>query len=63
MDFKKLSKNRIFSKNLILKFAREIKIHPGIVVGRLQHNKLLPLNKLNELKERINFKTEKLISA
>ena len=58
-DFKKFSKNKIFSKNLILNFARKIELHPGIVVGRLQYNKLLHLNKFNELKDRIDFKTEK----
>jgi addiction module HigA family antidote len=47
-DFKKFSKNKIFSKNLILNFAREIEVHPGIVVGRLQYNKLLHLNKFNK---------------
>ncbi len=32
-------------------FARQIGIHPGIVVGRLQHDGIIPVNWLNDLKE------------
>ena len=42
------------SKEEILAFAREINIHPGIVVGRLQHERLLDYGTgLNKLK--VNF--------
>ena len=34
-------------------FARSIDIHPGIVVGRLQHDKLLTHKQMNHLKEEI----------
>jgi HTH-type transcriptional regulator/antitoxin HigA len=37
-------------------FAREIGIHPGIVVGRLQHEGLLPMTWLNALKARYEFR-------
>ncbi len=35
----------------IIAFAKENGIHPGIVVGRLQHEKLLAFNEMNDLKE------------
>jgi len=42
-----------FSVNMITQFAEEIGIAPGIVVGRLQHDGLLPNSHLNTLKQRI----------
>ena len=38
------------SKRAIREFAREIGIAPGIVVGRLQHDKYLPFTHCNDLK-------------
>jgi len=38
------------SRESILKFSRSIHIHPGIVVGRLQHEKRIPFNQYNDLK-------------
>jgi HTH-type transcriptional regulator/antitoxin HigA len=43
------------SRSAIISFAKEIGIHPGIVVGRLQHQRLLPFSQLNDLKERYVF--------
>lgn len=37
----------------IREFARKLNIAPGIVVGRLQHERLLPQNQLNDLKVKI----------
>ncbi|MEO5376804.1 MAG: helix-turn-helix domain-containing protein [Magnetococcus sp. DMHC-6] len=37
-------------------FADEIGIHPGIVVGRLQHDRLIDFSQMNNLKERFDFK-------
>ena len=31
-------------------FAKEVGIHPGIVVGMLQHHKIIPFKNLNRLK-------------
>jgi hypothetical protein len=42
----------IFTASAILAFANEQSIAPGIVVGRLQHEALVPYNRLNSLKER-----------
>lgn len=40
------------SEAAICAFAKEINVHPGIVVGRLQHDKILPFpTNLNKLKE------------
>jgi HTH-type transcriptional regulator / antitoxin HigA len=49
-----VSKNR-FSKITIEQFAAEVGIHPGIVVGRLQHGNLLPQSHCNELKQSIEW--------
>ena len=40
-----------YSKALIERFAREIGIAPGIVVGQLQHKGLLPRSYCNDLKQ------------
>ena len=42
---------QIFNENLIIDFADKIKIHPGIIVGRLQQDKYLGYQtNLNNLK-------------
>lgn len=46
------------SEASILAFAREIDLHPGIVVGRLQHERILPFaTKMNQLKESFELRT------
>ena len=42
-----------FSEVEVKAFAKEIGIAPGIVVGRLQHDKRLEINHLNGLKQRL----------
>lgn len=44
-----------FSEKNILNFADSIKIHPGIVVGRLQKEGHLPYKYLNNLKQKYNI--------
>ena len=44
-----------FSKENIRKFASQIQISPGIIVGRLQHDKLLPMTHCNDLKVRFEW--------
>lgn len=39
-----------YSANRVVAFAAEIGVSPGVVVGRLQHDKHLPSNYLNKLK-------------
>lgn len=50
-----LSKPGHLSNDRITRFAAELGIAPGIVVGRLQHEKVLPLTHLNGLKRRLNW--------
>jgi len=38
----------------ILNFAKSINIHPGIIVGRLQHDKIAEYNKFHKLKVALN---------
>ncbi len=47
-----ISTSRI-SKDAIRCFAEELGISPGIIVGRLQHEGIIPLNHCNELKTRL----------
>ena len=42
-----------FSERDVCEFAEESAIHPGIVVGRLQHERLIPFRSLNHLKMRL----------
>ncbi len=44
-----------FSKRAITTFARRLGIAPGIVVGRLQHEKLLPHTHCNDLRKRYQW--------
>ena len=39
----------------ILQFAKELGIAPGIVVGRLQHDEVIPFSAVNSLKKRFEF--------
>ena len=47
-----------FNESDIRRFAREIGIAPGIVVGRVQHEKLIPFSVWNTLKKRFKFREE-----
>ncbi len=40
------------SRKTIIEFSHDIKIHPGIVVGRLQHNEKLGFHEFNDLREK-----------
>lgn len=43
------------SKVSILAFAEEVGIHPGIIVGRLQHDNYIHYSSMNYLKQKIEF--------
>lgn len=48
-----------FTEAAVRKFAAQIGIHPGIVVGRLQHDKIIPFSSaLTRLKERLEWPPE-----
>ncbi len=60
-EYKKfISKKKFFDVD-IKTFAEKIGIHPGIVVGMLQHDKLIKFNWHNKFKEKFEFKHEKII--
>jgi len=44
---------KLKSKSAVTSFAQKLGIHPGIVVGRLQHDKVIELSWMNQLKEKI----------
>ncbi|MEG2285999.1 MAG: ImmA/IrrE family metallo-endopeptidase, partial [Eubacterium sp.] len=48
--YESFKKNGTFSAEAVLCFSRQIDIHPGIVVGRLQHDNLIEYFHLNHLK-------------
>ena len=49
-EYKKLKKSMYISDDEISEFAKLIGIHPGIVVGRLQHDKIISHNRGTKLK-------------
>lgn len=44
-----------YTQAAIVRFAAEVGVGPGVVVGRLQHEKRLPFKFCNDLKRRISF--------
>lgn len=53
--YKNFSKGNDFSLEVIFKFASQIGIAPGIVVGRLQHDNIISFSQGNRLKKRFRF--------
>ena len=49
-DWRVFGEGGVFTNETITEFARDIGIHPGIVVGRLQYEKNVPQNRHNELR-------------
>ena len=47
-----------FDESVLQKFAKEIAIAPGIIVGRLQHEKIAPFSAANSLKKRFTFRED-----
>jgi HTH-type transcriptional regulator / antitoxin HigA len=48
-------KENAFDRRSITAFAKKVKIHTGIVVGRLQKEGYLAYSQLNDLKQRVDF--------
>jgi HTH-type transcriptional regulator/antitoxin HigA len=44
------------TKAAVVDFAKDVGIHPGIVVGRLQHDRLIEPSWMNDLKQSFHFK-------
>lgn len=51
-DYKNFAPTKYTSDDEIIDFARTVGIHPGIVAGRLQHEKIIPQNRCSGLKEK-----------
>lgn len=49
-DYDKFIKTNNITRSSINQFAWEIHVHPGIIVGRLQNDKLIPFSYFNDLK-------------
>lgn len=54
-SYLKFIQERNYTKENIIKFAKNNEIHPGIVVGRLQHDKILGWNIYDDLKQRYRW--------
>lgn len=52
------ARHRPFSKARIRAFAKDMGVSPGIVVGRLQHQGLLPRTHCNDLRVRLSFRRD-----
>ena len=48
-------KRKPITEPRIKRFADAVSISPGVIVGRLQHEKLLPRNRLNKLRQRFQW--------
>lgn len=46
------------AKQAVLAFSDDLDISPAIVIGRLQHEGLLPYTHMNDLRRRYKFKEE-----
>lgn len=44
------------NRAMVVDFARQINLHPGIVVGRLQHDHVIPPDWMNDLKQSFQIK-------
>lgn len=54
-EFNNLIVNEKLTKDTILKFSSKTKVHPGIIVGRLQHDGYISHSSMNELKEKVSL--------
>src|SRR5574344_863218 len=53
--FDNFVRKHCFTEKDITEFSKKIGIHPGIVVGRLQHEKLIEFSSLNNLKDNLHL--------
>lgn len=58
LDYISFIEKKNFSKDEIITFSNKIGIHPGLVVGRLQYDKIIPYNLHNNLKVKMNIFNE-----
>ena len=54
-DYMRFAPSKYTSDEEIIRFAKSIGIHPGIVAGRLQHDHIIPPNRCSKLKQKYVF--------
>ncbi len=52
-DYKMFLKKNKFTRESIIRFAGNIEIHPGIIVGKLQHDEIIGHDYFNDLRPRL----------
>ncbi len=55
--YRRFSNQSTFPKGRVIEFAAAMGVHPGIVVGRLQHDKLIEFNHLTDLRRKIDSRS------
>lgn len=55
IEYIRFSENAMINEGSVRAFAQKIGIHPGVVVGRLQHEKRIHYGRLNHLKVKYEF--------
>lgn len=59
-ELRRFAPTKYTSDNEIIEFADSIGIHPGIVAGRLQHEKIIPQSRCSKLKEKYAIEIQRL---
>jgi len=57
-EYEDFHQSGLFSESALEQFAKKLGIAPGIVVGRLQYDKVIPFSAANSLKKRFRFREE-----
>ena len=54
-EFNQIANDHPINERKILEYAEKFKLAPGIIVGRLQHKKVIKWNRFNDLKKKIDI--------
>ncbi|MBW7869398.1 MAG: helix-turn-helix domain-containing protein [Brumimicrobium sp.] len=54
-EYDELTHHFNITEEVILKYSKKAKTHPGVIIGRLQHDGFIQHSKFNNLKEKINL--------
>jgi len=57
-DWQRFVANNSLSKKAINQFAEQLGIHPGIIVGRMQHEQIISYQNCNDLKDKYCLNTQ-----
>ena len=58
-DWDAFTREQNWTEPSVRRFAENVGVHPGIVAGRLHHEKLVPYNRLTPLKDRFTWVEER----